>query len=63
MMKHIKSIGDVLVNPQNKKLVITEWLPGNGIFVIGKWQLRNERGTTCQLSSVELADRGYDQIK
>lgn len=62
-LRHIKSTGDVLVNPQGKKLVITKWLPGNGLFVIGKWQLRDERGTTCQLSSVELVNRGYDHIK
>jgi len=60
-MKSI-SIGDVLINPQGKRLTLEKWLPGNGIFVKGKWLLRDERGTTCQLSTMELRDRGYKEV-
>ncbi len=58
-MRGMKSIGDVLVNPKGKRLTIIKWLPGKGLFVTGKWLLRDEKGVTCQFYSVELNERGY----
>jgi len=53
------SIGDLLVSPAGKELTVIRWKPGSGLFAIGKWLLRDRKGVTCQLSTVELTKRGY----
>lgn len=58
-MKSI-TIGDTIINKKGKELVVQNWLPSAGLFVIGKWLLRDKRGTTMQLSTVELTQRGFD---
>lgn len=55
-----KSIGDVLINPQGEELTVKKWLPGNGLYVIGKWLLKDSKGTTIQLYTKELAERHYN---
>ena len=55
-MKGIE-IGDTLISPQGRKLTVLKWLPGKGLFVIGKWLLRDGKGVTLQLTSVELRKR------
>jgi len=50
---------DILISPQGRRLTVVKWLPDSGFFVKGKWLLRDERGTTMQLSTIELVDRGY----
>ena len=51
--------GDILKNKDDKTLTIIKWLPNAGFTVKGKWLCKDKRGTTCQLSELELLDRNY----
>jgi len=53
-------VGDILINPEGKRLTAQEWRPQAGITEKGKWLLVDEKGTTTQLSAKELAARGYE---
>lgn len=57
-MKSI-SIGDMLINPKGRKLILFKWKPGDGIYAIGNWLLRDSSGRTLRVSTVELGKWGY----
>ena len=51
--------GDTLVNKTGKLLTLVEWLPNAGFTTKGKWFCKDSKGTTCQLSELELGQREY----
>ena len=59
-MKRLKTVGDVLINPKGEELTIIQWIPGDGLYVIGKWLCKDRQGKTIRLYSTELAEQGFD---
>ena len=54
--------GDILINEEGKEVTLEKFLPDAGVTEKGKFLVRDVRGTTSQLNTSELVERGFKHI-